>query len=109
MENDLADVVDASSLSEEAKKERISAAIEKATGVVREERDLPVGVSMTEDGERFKVFCKKRYVGLFDTVEEASAAYQSVKSDLDRVNYSSLSPEAKDIHFGKARDKALQD
>ena len=48
-----------------------------------------------------------RYIGLFDTPEQASAAYLSVKKDLAGANLSAVGADEADDVFNEVRKKAL--
>lgn len=102
--------VDRSSLSQKERNDHISAAIEKVNP-----RDLPLGVTRSRrrfDDRRFLAFYssmgdgKSHYIGIFDTAEEASTAYQSVHAELSGVDLSSLSEPEKKNRFKEARDNA---
>ena len=51
---------------------------------------------------------KQRYIGTFDTPEQASAVYVSVKKDLEDTNLSALSGDDLSAAFGAAKTKALK-
>jgi hypothetical protein len=75
----------------------------------KSERDLPRGVSKVSTGKyesRIRWSNKNRYIGTFDTPEQASAVYMSVKKDLARANLSTLSPDKVDAAFDAARKEA---
>ena len=68
-------------------------AVEVMGGYVPEKRDLPPGVYKTLSGTfaaRIRWGGTVRYIGTFDTPEQASAAYQSVKKDLAGAKPSKL-------------------
>ena len=48
-----------------------------------------------------------RYIGTFDTPEQASVAYNSVKNDLEDAKISAFSANAVDAIFDEAKKKAL--
>ena len=83
--------------------------IEAASSV----RRLPQGVRKTGYGKFESIIWwrskRKRYIGTFDTPEQASAAYMSVKKDLDDVNPWTLgADEMIDAIFDGAKKKALE-
>ena len=51
---------------------------------------------------------KNRYIGTFDTAEQASAAYESVKKDLANSNLSAFATNEVDDMFEAARKKAAE-
>ena len=51
---------------------------------------------------------KRRYIATFDTPEQASAAYMSVKKDLDAFNVSALGANEADSVFDSAKKKAVE-
>ena len=74
-------------------------------------RDLPTGVRKLRSG-KFKSqirWCRKeRYIGTFDTPEQASAAFMFVRKDLDDTKLSMPSADEVDATFDKAKTKALE-
>ena len=74
-------------------------------------RELPRGVRKTRN-EKFETKtrwnCKDRYIGTFDTSEQASAAYVSVKKDLAGFKPSTLSTDETDAIFDAAQKKAIE-
>ena len=81
----------------------------RKTSKAKSERDLPQGVTLSR--RRFVArihFGKDRYVGAFDTPEQASAAYLSVKKDLEDTNLSALSAVQVEAAFGAAKKKAVE-
>ena len=86
-------------------------ALESFGGVVPEKRDLPRGVTMTSSG-KFKSAIgwrgKNRYIGSFDTPEQASAAYLSAKKDLEDGKLSALGADEVDTAFDAAKKKAQE-
>ena len=50
---------------------------------------------------------KLRYIGSFDTPEQASTAYMSVKGDLDDVKLSAVCADEVEAIFDSAKKKAL--
>ena len=90
---------------DEAKKK----ALEAVGGFVS--RDLPQGVMKKPSGKfqsRIMWGGKDRYIGSFDTPEQASAAYKSVKKDLEDANLSALGAGEVDATFDAAQTKALE-
>ena len=73
-------------------------------------RDLPLGIYKTSSG-KFKSMIRRggktHYIGIFDTPEQASAAYISVKKDLDDAKLSAAGAEV-DALFDAAQKKALE-
>ena len=51
---------------------------------------------------------KGRYIGTFGTPEQASAAYESVRKDLEDADLSAFSAEEVDDMFNEAREKAAE-
>ena len=92
---------------DEAKKK----AVEAVGGLIQEKRDLPQGVQKKLSG-RFQAKIqwgdKQRNIGTFDTPEQASAAYMSVKKDLDDGNVSTVDAGEVDAMFDAAKTKALE-
>ena len=75
------------------------------------ERKLPTGVYKTPSGKFIAVTCwggKNRHIGTFDTPEQASAAYVSVKKDLDDAKRSAFGADEVDAAFDEAKKKALE-
>ena len=88
-----------------------SARAAKKKSKATSERDLPRGVRKTPSGNFQSMIWrggKKRYIGRFDTPEQASAAYISVKKDLDDANLSALSAVEVVAMFDEAKTKALE-
>ena len=88
-------------------------AIESVGGTrATSERGLPTGVYQKSSSKKFESFISKcgnlRYIGRFDTPEQASAAYMSVKKDLDAVKLSSCSADEVDAVFNDAKKKAVK-
>ena len=74
-------------------------------------RDLPTGVSKTSSGKfraQIQLGGKTRYIGTFDTPEQASAAYVSVKKDLGDVKLSALGADEVTTLFKAAQKKAVE-
>ena len=90
-------------------------ALEEAGGYVSRKataaRDLPIGIRKKPSG-RFKSLIwwgdKQRYIGTFDTLEQASAAYDSVREDLDNADLSPLGADEVDGLFDEAQKKAVE-
>ena len=75
------------------------------------ERDLPRGVRKLPSGKfgsRLYWGGKKRSIGTFDTPEQASAAYMSMRKDLDGAKLSALGADEVDAIFDAAQTKALE-
>ena len=89
---------------DEAKKKAL-----ESVGVSKKKR-LPKGVQKTTAG-KFKDMVywggKSRYIGTFDTPEQASAAYMSVKKDRDDANLSGLGADEVNAAFDEAIKKAV--
>ena len=72
----------------------------------RPKRDLPTGVTKTRSGKKFKSQIKwrgkDRTVGVFDTPEQASAAFEYVRKALCDANLSSLSADGVTAAFDTA-------
>ena len=74
-------------------------------------KELPQGAyKLPNEKFRSKIYWngKERYIGLFDTPEEASAAYLSVKTDLANTNLSAVGADEVDAAFDAAKKKALE-
>ena len=91
-----------------AKKE----ALESFGGFVPEKRHLPTGVRKVSTTRKFQANIrwggKPRYIGAFDTPEQASAAYVSVKKDRDDANLSAVGADEVNALFDGAKKKALE-
>ena len=92
----------------EAKKK----ALESLGGFIQAKRDFPRGVRKTTFGKfqsRTKWNGKIRYIGTFDTPEQASAAYMSARRDLDDAKARTCG-SSKDISamFDAAKNNALE-
>ena len=76
---------------------------------VSRKNELPRGVAKTRS-EKFQAritLCGKAYyVGTFDTPEQASAAFMSVKKDLDDANLSAVGADEIKALFDAAKEKA---
>ena len=73
-------------------------------------RDLPRGVTKTSSGKYQSEAWwggKTRKIGRFDTPEQASAAYMSVRKDLDDAKQSALSAHEVNAAFDAAKKKAV--
>ena len=73
-------------------------------------RDLPRGVQKTLTGNfasNIRWGDKTRYIGTFDAPEQASAAYMSVRKDLDDAKSSGGADEVNSV-FDAAKNKALE-
>jgi len=112
---DLADTV-LTSLAVDEVDSLFDTAQRKAVGAVgghvcqKRKRDLPTGVYKLRSGKfqsRIKRGRKTRRIGMFDTPEQASAAYMSVRKDLDDAKSSGGADEV-DTAFDKAKTKALE-
>ena len=86
--------------------------LESLGRVVREKRcQLPRGVCKTPSGKfrsQIKRGGKTRPIGTFDTPEQASAAYLSVRKDFDGANLPALSADEFNVAFDAAQKKALE-
>ena len=98
------------------KKRAINAA-EAATAAKKKykatsEHDLPPGVYKISSTERFQSKIqwggKQRYIGTFGTTEQASAAYVSVRDDLDDTELSALGIDEVNALFEAAKTKAVE-
>ena len=76
------------------------------------ERDLPTGVYKALSGKRFVSRIKwggtRRYIGTFDTLEQASAVYTTVRNVLNDVELSALEADEATALFDAAIKKALE-
>ena len=100
-----ADEVDA--IFDAAKKK----ALESVGKVVREKRNLPKGVYKLPSGRFESLICrggKHRTIGTFNTPEQASTAFLSVRKDLDDAKLSTLSADEVNAAFNTAKQKALE-
>ena len=73
-------------------------------------RNLPRGVYKAPAGKfisKVQWNGMSRYIGTFDTPEQASVAYNSVKNDLEDAKISAFSANAVDAIFDEAKKKAL--
>lgn len=77
----------------------------EAVGVVVPKKGLPPGVYSEPSGKyRARTLWggKARHIGTFDTPEQASTAYISVKKDLEDTDLSALGADGVEAMFGKA-------
>ena len=85
--------------------------VEALDGFTSETRDLPTGVRKTASGNfRSEIYWygKNRQIGTFDTPEQASIAYMSVRKDLDDAKLSALGADEGKATFDEAKKKALE-
>ena len=74
-------------------------------------RELPQGVYKRRSGKFQSVIRwggKNQQIGTFDTPEQASAAFMSVRKDLDGANLATLTANEVDATFDAAKTKALE-
>ena len=74
------------------------------------ERDLPTGVRKISSGRYQSATLwgdRQRTIGTFDTREQASVAYMSVKKDLGAADLSALSADEVDAAFDASKKKAV--
>ena len=94
-------------LFDEAKKKAV-----EAVGGSVPKKDLPRGVTKLPSTRKFqsRIYWddKNRYIGTFDSPEQASAAYMSVRKDLDDANISTFSADEVEGIFDEAKKKALE-
>ena len=72
---------------------------------------MPTGVHPVSSGNfesQISRGGRTRYIGTFDTPEQAYAAHMSVKKDLDAANLSSCSADEVDAVFNDAKKKAVK-
>ena len=105
----------ASSSSRKKRKRKVNCAkaaqAAKKRSKVTSERDLPTGVYKTTAGKfesRTKWGNKQRYIGTFSTPEQASAAYTSVKKNLDNAKLSAIGPDEVNVIFEASKTKARE-
>ena len=86
-------------------------AAKKRKSKTTSDRDLPRGVTKTRS-EKFESRSywngKIRYIGTFDTPEQASAAHMSVRKDLDDAKLSALGVDEAKAAFVEVKKKALE-
>ena len=88
-----------------------SAAAAKKRSRATSDRDLPQGVYKTSSGKfqaRIQLGGKTYYIGTFDTPEQASAAYVSVKKEIDDDKLSELGADEVDALFDAAQKKSVK-
>ena len=88
--------------------EVVGGIIPKKRSKTMSERELPTGVYMTPSGKfesMIKWGGKNSHIGTFDTPEQASAAYMSVRKDRDDAELSSLGADEVDALFKVAKSK----
>ena len=100
-----------------AKKKALEASGEKAL-VTRsssrrsqKKRDLPQGVKKISSGKfASQISCggKQHYIGSFDTPEQASTAFMSVRKHLDSADLSDLGAKEVEAMFDEAQKKAME-
>jgi len=86
-------------------------ALETVGGLVSRKRDLPRGVAKKPSGKFRSVIKwggKNRYIGTFDTPEQASAAFMSVRKDRDDADLSSFGANELNAAFDAAKVKAVE-
>ena len=84
-------------------------ALESVSGYVT--RDLPRGVSKSKSGKfeaKIRWNGQHRYVGSFDTPEQASCAYMSIIKEIGDANLSALGVDEVQAMFDAAKKKALE-
>ena len=84
---------------------------EKALELFGEKRDLPKGVVKRPSGKfsaQMQRGGKKHYIGTFDTPEQASAAFKSVKKDVDRAKLSAVGADEVNAAFDAAKKKVSE-
>ena len=86
--------------------------LHKTTSKASSVCDLPGGVKRNENGQRFvsRIWWAdtNRYIGTFDTPEQASIAYLSVKEDLAGIKPSAIGADNGNSLFDAARKKAKE-
>ena len=86
-------------------------AVKKKKSKASSERGLPMGVYKLPSGKfQSKMWWggKERHIGCFDTPEQASAAFMSVRRDRDRASLSVVGADEVDALFYAARKKAVE-
>lgn len=74
-------------------------------------RDLPTGVYQNPTGKfQSKIYWdgKLRHIGTFDTLEQASTAYTTVRKDIDNAKLSSCGADQVVAIFDEAQKKAVE-
>ena len=74
-------------------------------------RDLPTGVYQLPTGKfQSKIYWdgKLRHIGTFDTLEQASTAYSTVRKDIDNATLSSCGADEAVAIFDEAQKKAVE-
>ena len=77
----------------------------------KKSKAMPTGVNPVSSGNfESQIWwgSRTRYIGTFDTPEQASAAYMSVKKDLEAAKLSSCSVEEVDAVLDEAKKKAVK-
>ena len=86
-------------------------AIEAMGGAVPKKRNLPRGVYKSPP-EKFQSSIwwggMQRYIGTFDTPEQAYAAYISVKKNLNKTKLSEIDADEADAIFTAVKKKAME-
>ena len=85
---------------------------QEEVGVSRRKNGISRGVYKMPSGKfrsRINWPGKKRHIGTFDSPEQASAAYMSVKKDLANTNPSALCADEVDAVFHAAKKKAQEE
>jgi hypothetical protein len=80
-------------------------------GIVSEKRDLPTGITKQPSGKftsLIKCGGKSRYIGTFDTPEQAFSAYVSVRKALDGATLSLGGAQEVNSIFDAAKKKAVE-
>ena len=82
----------------------------EAVGVVVPKKGLPTGVKKSYGKYKSQIRWggKLHYIGTFDTSDQASTAYISVKKDLEDTDLSALGADGVEAMFGKAQKKAVE-
>ena len=91
--------------------EAMGGVVPKKRKIQGSERDLPRGVYEMPSGNfqsQIRLCGRVRYIGTFDTPEQASAAYISVRKDLDDVNLSAVGTDEADDMFDVAQTIAVE-
>ena len=87
-------------------------AVEEVGGFIPEKRDLPTGVQELPSGKfqsQIGLGGRMHYIGTFDTPEQASAAFMSVKNDRGDAKLSALGADEANAAFAAANTKALEE